>query len=50
MSDKNNVHFRAEVNIEEGKIEEYKQLVQEMIKEVKANEPARYDKLPALSR
>src|SRR4029453_68434 len=39
MSDNNNLYFRSEVTIEEGKIEEYKQLVQEMVKEVEANEP-----------
>jgi quinol monooxygenase YgiN len=35
----NQIHFRAEFTIEEGKIEEYKKLVQEMSKVVKANEP-----------
>jgi quinol monooxygenase YgiN len=39
MSDNNNVHFRAEVTIEEGKIEEYKKLVQDMSRAVEANEP-----------
>ena len=33
------IHFRAEFTIEEGKIEEYKKLVQEMSKVVEANEP-----------
>ena len=35
----NQIHFRAEFTIEEGKIEEYKKLVQEMSKVVEANEP-----------
>jgi quinol monooxygenase YgiN len=39
MSDNNNVHFRAEVTIEEGKVEEYKKLVQDMSRAVEANEP-----------
>jgi quinol monooxygenase YgiN len=39
MSDNDNVHFRAEVTIEEGKVEEYKKLVQDMSRAVKANEP-----------
>ena len=30
MSDNNNIHFRAEVIIEEGKKEEYKKLIQDM--------------------
>ena len=34
MSGNNNIHFRAEVIIEEGKKEEYKKLIQ-----VEANEP-----------
>ncbi len=29
MSDNNNIHFRAEVIIEEGKEEEYKKLIQD---------------------
>src|SRR5215203_6972705 len=39
MSDNNNIHFRAEVTIEEGKIEEYKKLIQDMSRAVEANEP-----------
>ena len=39
MSDNDNVHFRAEVTIEEGKVEEYKKLVQDMSRAVEANEP-----------
>jgi quinol monooxygenase YgiN len=35
----NQMHFRAEFIIEKGKIEEYKKLVEEMSKVVKANEP-----------
>jgi quinol monooxygenase YgiN len=35
----NQIHFRAEFTIQEGKIEEYKRLVQEMSKVVEANEP-----------
>lgn len=35
----NQIHFRAEFMIEEGKIEEYKKLVQEMSRMVEANEP-----------
>jgi quinol monooxygenase YgiN len=35
----NQIHFRAEFTIEEGKIEEFKKLVQEMSKVVEANEP-----------
>src|SRR5919197_6556792 len=35
----NQVHFRAEFSIEEGKIEEYKKLVHEMSRMVEANEP-----------
>jgi quinol monooxygenase YgiN len=35
----NQIHFRAEFTIEEGKIEEYKKLVQEMSRVVEANEP-----------
>ena len=37
--DQNHIHFRAEFNIEEGKIEEYKKLVQDISRVVKANEP-----------
>jgi quinol monooxygenase YgiN len=37
--DHNQIHFRAEFTIEEGKIEEYKKLVQEMSRVVEANEP-----------
>ena len=33
------IEFRAEFTIEEGKIEEYKKLVQEMSRVVEANEP-----------
>jgi quinol monooxygenase YgiN len=39
MSDNNNVHIRAEITIEEGKTEEYKKLVQDMIRAVEVNEP-----------
>ena len=35
----NQIHFRAEFTIEEGKIEEYKKLVQDMSRLVEANEP-----------
>jgi quinol monooxygenase YgiN len=35
----NQMHFRAEIIIEEGKIEEYKKLVEEMSRVVEANEP-----------
>lgn len=35
----NQIHFRAEFTIEEGKIEEYKKLVQDMRRVVEANEP-----------
>jgi quinol monooxygenase YgiN len=41
--DYNQIHFRAEFTIEEGKIEEYKKLVQEMSKVVEANEPDTID-------
>ena len=34
MSDKNNIHFRAEAIIEEGKKEEYKKLIQDMSRAV----------------
>jgi quinol monooxygenase YgiN len=37
--ERNQIHFRAEFIIEEGKIEEYKKLVREMSKVVEANEP-----------
>ncbi|HET6779889.1 MAG TPA: antibiotic biosynthesis monooxygenase [Nitrososphaera sp.] len=33
------IHFRAEFTIEEGKIEEFKKLVQDMSRVVEANEP-----------
>ena len=39
MSGNNNIHFRAEVIIEEGKKEEYKKLIQDMSRAVEANEP-----------
>jgi cadmium resistance protein CadD (predicted permease) len=39
MSDNNNIHFRAEVIIKEGKKEEYKKLIQDMSRAVEANEP-----------
>jgi quinol monooxygenase YgiN len=39
LSDKNNIHFRAKVIIEEGKKEEYKKLIQDMSRAVEANEP-----------
>jgi quinol monooxygenase YgiN len=35
----NQIDFRAEFTIEEGKIEEYKKLVQDMSRVVEANEP-----------
>ncbi len=35
----NQIQFRAEFTIQEGKIEEYKKLVQDMSKMVEANEP-----------
>lgn len=35
----NQILFRAEFSIQEGKIEEYKKLVQEMSREVETNEP-----------
>ena len=35
----NQIHFRAEFTIAEGRIEEYKRLVQKMSKVVEANEP-----------
>ena len=39
MSGNNNIHFRAEVTIQEGKKEEYKKLIQDMSRVVEANEP-----------
>jgi hypothetical protein len=39
MSDNNNIHFRAEVIIVEGKREAYKKLIQDMSRAVEANEP-----------
>jgi quinol monooxygenase YgiN len=39
----NHIHFRAEFTIEEGKIEEYKKLIQEMSRVVEANEPDTID-------
>jgi quinol monooxygenase YgiN len=35
----NQIHFRAEFTIEEGKIEEFKKLVHDMSRVVEANEP-----------
>jgi quinol monooxygenase YgiN len=35
----NQIHFRAEFTIEEGKMEEFKKLVQDMSRMVEANEP-----------
>jgi quinol monooxygenase YgiN len=35
----NQIHFRVEFTIEEGKIEEYKKLIQEMSRVVEDNEP-----------
>jgi hypothetical protein len=35
----NKMHFRAEFTIEEGKTEEYKELVEEMIRVVEDSEP-----------
>lgn len=37
--DHNQIHFRAEFTIKEGKIEDYKKLVQDMSRDVEANEP-----------
>lgn len=37
--DQDQIHFRAEFTIEEGKIEEYKKLVRNLSRVVKANEP-----------
>jgi hypothetical protein len=34
----NQIHFRAEFIIDEGKVEEYKEIIQEMSRIVKANE------------
>lgn len=39
MSDNNNIHFRAEVIIEEGKKEAYKKLIQDMSRAVETIEP-----------
>jgi quinol monooxygenase YgiN len=39
----NQIHFRAEFTIEEGKIDQYKKLVEEMSKAVEANEPDTID-------
>ncbi|HKG40961.1 MAG TPA: antibiotic biosynthesis monooxygenase [Nitrososphaeraceae archaeon] len=39
----NQIHFRAEFTIEDGKIEEYKKLVQDMSRVVEANEPDTID-------
>src|ERR671939_2222018 len=39
MTKHKQIHFRAEFTIEEGKIEEYKKLVQDMSRVVEANEP-----------
>ena len=35
----NQIHFRAEFTIQEGKIDEFKKLVQDMSRTVEANEP-----------
>ena len=43
MSSYNQIHFRAEFTIEEGKIEEFKKLVQDMSRIVEANEPDTID-------
>ncbi len=37
--DNNQIHFRAEITIEEGKTEEIKKLIQDMSRTVEANEP-----------
>jgi quinol monooxygenase YgiN len=37
--EQNQIHFRAEFSMDEGKIEEYKKLVMEMSRAVKDNEP-----------
>jgi quinol monooxygenase YgiN len=39
MEHNQTIHFRAEFSIDEGKIEEYKKLIQEMSRMVEANEP-----------
>lgn len=39
MKSSSQIHFRAEFAIEHGKIDEYKQLIQEMSRVVEANEP-----------
>ena len=39
----NQIHFRAEFAIKEGKIEEYKKLIQDMSSVVEANEPDTID-------
>jgi quinol monooxygenase YgiN len=38
--DQNQIHFRAEFTIDEGKIEGYKKLILEMSRMVEANEPS----------
>ena len=37
--EQNQMHFRAEFSVEQGKIEEYKKLIHEMSRIVEANEP-----------
>ncbi|MBV9668734.1 MAG: antibiotic biosynthesis monooxygenase [Nitrososphaeraceae archaeon] len=37
--DQNQIHFGVEFTIDQGKIEEYKKLIQEMSRTVEANEP-----------
>ena len=37
--EQNQIPFRAEFTIEEGKIEEYKKLIQDMCRVIKINEP-----------
>jgi len=44
---RNEIRFRVELAIEGSKIEEYKKLVQDMVRVVEANEPI-YDKLRIL--
>src|SRR5215207_8989060 len=39
MKKNNQIHVRAEFNIEKGKIEEFKKLIQDMSRMVKNNEP-----------
>ena len=39
MEQNQTIHFRAEFAIEQGKIEEYKKLIQEMSRMIEANEP-----------